>query len=91
MKIYYYAAIKLLISFIISGSLIFAGTSLVRYFDPTFSISLFDLLAQINFAAWLLLALLAGIIFGVLSYLPAFATAKAAQGKKTKGEDQLSD
>ena len=69
----------------------FAGTSLIRYFDPTFSISLFDLLAQFNFTGWLLLALLAGIIFAVLSYLPAFATAKAARDIKTMGEDQLSD
>jgi hypothetical protein len=82
MKKYYYAAIKLLISFIISGSLIFAGTSLVRYFDPTFTISLFDLLAQVNLTAWLLLGLMAGIIFAGLSMLPVFSSPGRAKGTK---------
>lgn len=68
------SAIKLLISFIISGSLIFAGTSLIRYFDPTFSISLLDLLGQPYPTAWLLLALLAGLIHAGLSLLPVFSS-----------------
>jgi hypothetical protein len=91
MKNKFYTAIKLVISFIISGSVLFAGTSVIRYFDPTFSISLFDLLSQTNFTAWLLLALLAGIIFGVLSLLPVFTTAKPSGNKKTNGKHQQSD
>lgn len=91
MKNYYYAVIKLLISFIISGSLIFAGTSLVRYFDPTFSISLFDLLAQVNLTAWLLLALLAGIIFAGLSILPVFSPAGKRKDTKSSNASQQSD
>jgi len=91
MKIYYYAAIKLLISFIVSGSLIFAGTSLIRYFDPTFSISLFDLLAQVNLTAWLLLGLLAGIIFAALSMLPVFSPAGARDEAKSDSDSKLSD
>ena len=86
-----YASTKLLISFIISGSILFAGTSVVRYFDPTFSISLFDLLSQTNFTAWLLVALLAGIIFGVLSMLPGFSSARSPGGEKTNGNGPLSD
>jgi hypothetical protein len=91
MKSKFYVAIKLLISFIISGSILFAGTSVIRYLDPTFSVGLFDLLSQTNFTAWLLLALLAGIIFGVLSLLPVFATAKAPGNKKTNGSNKQSD
>lgn len=84
MKNYYYAAIKLLISFIISWSLIFAGTSLLRYLDPTFSIGLLDLLAQVNLTAWLLLALLAGIVFAGLSTLPAFSPADREKEPKSR-------
>ncbi len=84
MKKYYYAAIKLLISFIISGSMIFAGTSLVHYFDPTFTISLFDLLAQVNLTAWLLLGLMAGIIFAGLSMLPVFSSPGRPKGTKKR-------
>lgn len=91
MKKHYYAAIKLLISFIISGSLIFAGISLLRYYDPTFSVGLFDLLAQVNLTAWLLLGLMAGIIFGGLSMLPVFLPAKKPEDAKTGAGDELSD
>lgn len=91
MKKHYYAAIKLLISFIISGSLIFAGTSLLRYYDPTFSVGLFDLLAQVNLTAWLLLGLMAGIIFGGLSILPVFLPVNKPEDAKTGAGDQLSD
>jgi hypothetical protein len=84
MKKYYYTAIKLLISLISSGSLIFAGTSLIRYFDPTFSVSLFDLLARVNLTAWLLLALLTGIIFAGLSMLPVFAPAGKPKDTKSR-------
>ena len=91
MKNCYYAAVKLLISFIISGSMIFAGTSLLRYFDPTFSIGLFDLLAQTNLTAWLLLGLLAGIIFAALSVLPVFSPAGKSQDIKAGDDSQLSD
>ena len=91
MKSYHYDAIKLLISFIIAGSAIFAGTSLLRYFDPTFSIGLFDLLAQINLTAWLLLGLLAGIIYAALSRLPVFPQARKAEDLEAGGDRQLSD
>jgi len=84
MKNYYYAAIKLLISFIISWSLIFAGTSLLRYLDPTFSIGLLDLFARINLTAWLLLALIAGIVFGGLSALPVFSPAVREKEPKSR-------
>lgn len=84
MKKYYYAAIKLLVSLIISGSSIFAGTSLIRYFDPTFSISLFDLLAQANLTAWLLLWLLAGMIFACLSILPVFSSSGKPKDIKSR-------
>ena len=87
MKNHYYAAIKLLVSFIISWSIIFAGTSLLRYFDPEFSVSLFDLLAQANLTAWLLLALLAGIIFGGLSILPVFSASDEGKGTKSRKKD----
>lgn len=87
----YYAVFKLLISFIISGSLIFAGTSLVHYFDPTFSISMFDLLAQVNLTAWLLLGLMAGLIFAGLSMLPVFSPNGEPKDAKTDDTDQLSD
>jgi hypothetical protein len=72
MKNIQYPAIKLLLSFIISGSTIFAGTSLIRYFDPSFSVSLIDLLRQPYPTAWLLVALLAGLIYAGLSALPVF-------------------
>lgn len=91
MKKHSHATIKLLISFIISGSLIFAGTSLLRYIDPTFSIGLFDLLAQVNLTAWLLLALMTGMIFGGLSLLPVFSPLKAPADAETGVTDQLSD
>ena len=91
MKKFYYGAVTLLISFLISGSVIFTGTWLVQYFDPTFSISLFDLLAQVNLTAWLLLALLAGIIFGGLSMLPIFSPARKPKDRNTGDNDQLSD
>ena len=91
MRNYYYAAIKLFISFIISGSLIFAGMSLIGYFDPTFSISLLDLLAQVNLTAWLLLALMAGIIFGGMSILPIFSPSRKQTDKKTGRDDKQSD
>jgi len=84
-------SVKLLISFILSGSILFAGTSLIRYFDPTFSISLFDLLSQVNYSAWLLLALLAGIIFGVLSLLPVFGVAERRDDRKSDGGNQGMD
>lgn len=72
MKNIQYPAIKLLISFILSGSIIFAGTSLIHYFDPTFTITFVDLLRQTYPTAWLLLALLAGLIYAGLSALPVF-------------------
>lgn len=72
MKNIQYPAIKLLLSFILSGSIISAGTSLIRYFDPTFTISFIDLLQQPYPTAWLLLALLAGLIYAGLSALPVF-------------------
>lgn len=72
MKNIQYPAIKLLLSFILSGSIIFAGTSLIRYFDPTFTISFIDLLQPPYPTAWLLLALLAGLIYAGLSALPVF-------------------
>jgi hypothetical protein len=73
MKNIQYPAIKLLLSFILSGSIIFAGTSLIRYFDPTFSVSFIDLLQQTSPTAWLLLAVLAGLIYAGLSALPIFS------------------
>lgn len=73
MKGIQYPAIKLVLSFILSGSIIFAGTSLIRFFDPTFSVSFFDLLRQISSTAWLLLAVLAGLIYAGLSALPVFS------------------
>lgn len=91
MKKLYYGASMLLISFLISGGLIYTGTWLVHYFDPTFSISLFDLLAQVNLTAWLLVALLAGLIFAGLSMLPLFSPAKQPEGANTGDGDQLSD
>ena len=91
MKKFCYGAVTLLISFLISGSIIFTGTWLVHFFDPTFSISLFDLLEQVNLTAWLLLALLAGIIFGGLSMLPIFSPARKLKDAKTGDNDQLSD
>jgi len=84
-------SIKLLISFLISGGMLFGGTSLIQYVDPTFSISLFDLLSQVNYSAWLLLALLAGIVFGILLLLPVIVDPVTPGDKKTIGEDQLSD
>lgn len=91
MKIFYYGATMLMISFLISGSLIYTGTWLVHYLDPTFSISLLDLLVQVNLTAWLLVALLAGIIFAGLSMLPLFSPAKQSKGANTGDTDQLSD
>lgn len=91
MKRYFYATIKLLISFIVSGSLIFAGTSLIRYFDPTFSIGLFDLLAQMNPTAWLLLGLLTGMIFVGLSMLQAYSSSGKPKDAKSREDSQLSD
>ena len=91
MEKFFYGAVTLLISFLISGSVIFTGTWLVHYFDPTFSISLFDLLAQVNLTAWLLLALLAGIIFSGLSMLPIFSPARKPKNPNTGDNDQLSD
>jgi hypothetical protein len=88
MKKYLYFSIKLLISFIISWSCIFAGTSLIRFLDPTFTVGLSDLLGQGNPTAWLLLALLAGLIFAGLSTLPAFSSACDESGRNT---DELSD
>ena len=88
---FYYGAVTLLISFLISGSVIFTDAGLVHYFDPTFSINLFDLLAQVNLTAWLLLALLAGTIFGGLSMLPIFSPARKLKDPKTGDNDQLSD
>ena len=76
----------MLISFIFSGSILFAGTSVIRYTDSTFTISLFYLLFKINFEAWLLWALLAGIIFNVISLLPVFADVKTQGHEKTNGE-----
>lgn len=73
MKNIQYPAIKLLLSFILSGSIIFAGTSLIRFFDPTFSVSFLDLLRQTSPTAWLLLAVLAGLIYAGLSALPVFS------------------
>jgi hypothetical protein len=91
MKNIHYAAIKLLISFTISGSLILAGTSLLRYFDPTFSVGFLDLLAQVNLTAWLLLALLAGMIFAGLSALPVSSSERNPADDQTTGGRELSD
>jgi len=51
MKSIFYSANKLLISIILSWSVLFAGTSAIRYFDPMISIDLFDLLSQLNVTA----------------------------------------
>lgn len=80
----HYSAIKLLISFIIAGSLMFAGTSLIRYFDPGFSVGFFDLLGEPSTTAWLLLAVIAGLTFAGLSALPAFP---ATGGEGSGGRD----
>lgn len=88
MKKYLYLFVKLLISFIISWSCIFAGTSLIRYLDPTFTVGLSDLLGQANPTAWLLLALLAGLIFAGLSTLPVFSSVRNESGRNM---DELSD
>jgi len=85
MKDKHFSAVKLLISFIISGSIIFAGTSLIRYLDPTFSVSLFDLLLQPYPTAWLLLAVLAGMIYAALSFLPGFSSA-GKKGQRGNGD-----
>jgi hypothetical protein len=79
-----------LISFILSGNILFAGASVIRHFDPTFSIRLVELLFRANLTTWLLMALPAGIIFGVLSLLPASAAAEAPRAGKTNDEGQLS-
>ena len=86
MKTFYYSVVKLLISIIFSVSILFAVTSIIRYTDTAFTISLFDLLSKITFAAWLLWALLTGVIFKVLSQLPVFADAKEQEHEKTNGE-----
>lgn len=91
MKKYTYFAIKLLISFIIAGSTIFAGTSLLRFMDPTFSVGLFDLLSQLNPTAWLLLGLLAGLIFAGLSKLPAFSSGEESADASEHSNDEVSD
>jgi len=86
MKDTQFSLVKLVISFIISGSIIFAGTSLIRYLDPTFSVGLFDLLRQPYPTAWLLLAVLAGMIYAALSFLPVFSSV-AKNGRRKKGDE----
>ena len=91
MKNNVYTAIKLLISFTIFGGILVVGTSVVGYFDSSFSVSSFSLLSQMNFTALPLLALLAGIIFSLLSMPPRFFRTWAPKDEKTDGDDQLSD
>lgn len=62
--------IKIIVSLILSASIIAGIIALIGYFDPSFSIGLFDLLRQGSFITWLLLALTTAATFAALTRLP---------------------
>ncbi len=62
--------IKLIVSLILSVSIIAGLIALIGYFDPSFSIGLFDLLKQGSFITWLLLALTTAVTSAALARLP---------------------
>lgn len=62
--------IKIIVSLILSASIIAGIIALIGYFDPSFSIGLFDLLKQGSFITWLLLALTTAATFAALTRLP---------------------
>ncbi len=62
--------VKVIVSLILSGSILAGLIALIGYFDPSFSVGLFDLLGQGSFITWLLLALATAIVFSVLARLP---------------------
>ncbi len=62
--------VKIIISLILSGSILAGIIALIGYFDPSFSVGLFDLLKQGSFITWLLLALTTVIVFVTLARLP---------------------
>ncbi len=62
--------IKIIVSLILSVSILAGIIALIGYFDPAFSIGLFDLLNQGSFITWLLLALTTMVTFAALARLP---------------------
>ncbi len=62
--------VKIIVSLILSASILAGLIALIGYFDPSFSIGLFDLLKQGSFITWLLLALTTAVTFAVLARLP---------------------
>lgn len=62
--------IKIIVSLILPASIIAGIIALIGYFDPSFSIGLFDLLRQGSFITWLLLALTTAVTFAALARLP---------------------
>lgn len=62
--------VKIIVSLILSVSILSGLIALIGFFDPSFSIGLFDLLSQGSFITWLLLALATVITFAALARLP---------------------
>lgn len=63
-------SVKIIISLMLSSSVLAGIIALVGFFDPSFSIGLFDMLRQGSFFTWLLLFLATAIIYAILSRLP---------------------
>lgn len=91
MKIQYNIIIRFFLSLILSFSLIGGVISLITVIDPSFTISLIDLLGQINITAWLLLILCIGITFVLLAKIPVFAGQGKAEPGTKQAESEQSD
>ena len=77
---------------LIFSSLILAGAlAAFQFFDPTFSLGMFDMLALRSLPAWLLLGLTTAIGYALLSRLPALAGNGSGGGHKQDSNNQQSD
>lgn len=83
--------LRVIISLIFSGLILAGALAAFQFFDPTFSLGMFDMLALRSLPAWLLLGLTTAIGYALLSRLPAQAGNGSGGGRKQEDDDQQSD